>query len=111
MRPGKNRDGYFTTVEVEEQAKAAIAIVKDVWPDYDHVFVYDNTTTHKKRAEGALSARGMPMNPSGSRSKKHADANLLLEATRRDQDGKPVYDSSGHVIKDKIKMTGATFAD
>ncbi|KAJ7638251.1 hypothetical protein FB45DRAFT_1023051 [Roridomyces roridus] len=45
IRPGKNKDGYFTAVEVQEQAEAAIAIIKECWPKYDHIFVYDNATT------------------------------------------------------------------
>ncbi|KAJ6596323.1 hypothetical protein DFH09DRAFT_1272801 [Mycena vulgaris] len=67
MRPGKGRDGYFTSVEVLEQAAAARALVKELWPEFDHVFVYDNATTHKKRPEGSLSARAMPKGPSGTR--------------------------------------------
>ncbi|KAJ6614479.1 hypothetical protein B0H10DRAFT_2221215 [Mycena sp. CBHHK59/15] len=66
MRPGKARDGYFTSVEVLEQASAARALVKELYPEFDHVFVYDNATTHKKRTEGSLSARSMPKGPSGT---------------------------------------------
>ncbi|KAJ7445275.1 hypothetical protein FB451DRAFT_1412795 [Mycena latifolia] len=93
MRPGKGRDGYFTNVEVLEQAAAARALVKELYPDFDHVFVYDNATTHKKRSEGSLSARTMPKGPSGTR-KGFEASNFLVE---------------GNLAKEKIKMTGAYF--
>ncbi|KAF7293590.1 hypothetical protein MIND_01138000 [Mycena indigotica] len=65
MRPGKNKDGYFTGVEVEDQATAACSIVVNNWPDFEHIFVYDNASTHHKRSEAALTARGMPQKISG----------------------------------------------
>jgi hypothetical protein len=43
-----------------DQTAAAVAdlILREVYPaDYDHVFVYDNATAHKRRADGTLSAR------------------------------------------------------
>ncbi|KAJ7614318.1 hypothetical protein B0H17DRAFT_844093, partial [Mycena rosella] len=85
-------------------------LFKDLWPDSDHVFVYDNATTHKKCCEGLLSARGMPKAPSGTR-KGSESANFLVEINKRDPQGKPVYDSKGTLVKEKIKMTGAHFDD
>ncbi|KAF7327064.1 hypothetical protein MKEN_00281700 [Mycena kentingensis (nom. inval.)] len=67
MRPGKNKDGYFTSEGIEEQATIACTIATERWPEFDHVFVYDNATTHRKRSAGALSATGMPKFTSGSR--------------------------------------------
>jgi hypothetical protein len=110
MRPGKGRDRYFTSVEVLEQAAAARALVKELWPDFDHVFVYDNATTHKKRSEGSLSARSMPKGPSGTR-KGFESANFLVEVNKRDTEGKLTYDTHGNLVKEKIKMTGAHFSD
>ncbi|KAF7319999.1 hypothetical protein MKEN_00783800 [Mycena kentingensis (nom. inval.)] len=110
IRPGKNRDGYFTAEEVCAQANAAMDIVQRQWPDFDHVFIYDNATTHKKRPDGALGARAMPKFPSGSRGK--GDANFLVEVNRRDPDGKLMYDTTTRsLLKEKIPMTGACFAD
>ncbi|KAJ7504647.1 hypothetical protein B0H11DRAFT_2187092 [Mycena galericulata] len=108
MRPGKGRDGYFTSVEVREQAAAACALVKELYPDFDHVFVYDNATTHKKRSEGSLSARNMPKGPSGTR-KGFEASNFLVEVNKRDTEGNQVYDTKGNLVKEKIKMTGAHF--
>nr|GAT48525.1 predicted protein [Mycena chlorophos] len=113
IRPGKNRDGYlqyFTAAEVCEQAEKAMRIVQQMWPEFDHVFIYDNATTHKKRPDGSLSARAMPKFPSGSRAK--SDANFLVEVNRRDAAGNLMYDTTTRaLLKDKIPMTGATFAD
>ncbi|TRM55594.1 hypothetical protein BD626DRAFT_577096 [Schizophyllum amplum] len=98
MRPGKNKDGYFTAEDIEKQAMDAIDICDAQWPDCDHVFVYDNATTHRKRKEGCLSARYMPKNRSGTRAtryKKAEDVNFLVTVNTRDS----------------IQMTGATFED
>ncbi|KAF7310123.1 hypothetical protein MIND_00385700 [Mycena indigotica] len=103
---GKNRDGYFTTAKVLAQAEKAMAIVKAAWPEYNHVFVYDNATTHRKQADGALSAQAMPKSTSGSRSSKNPDANFLVEINQC-VDGHLVYDMKGCLVKDKIKMTAA----
>jgi transposase len=110
MRPGKGCDGYFTSVEVREQAAAARALVKELYPDFDHVFVYDNATTHKKRSEGSLSARGMPKGPSGTRT-GFEHSNFLVEVHNCDTEGKQLYDTKGNLVKEKIKMTGAHFED
>ncbi|KAG6838088.1 hypothetical protein C0991_001913, partial [Blastosporella zonata] len=60
FRPGKNRDGWFDSGDVLKQVEIAIEITKTDYPDYEHIFVYDNAPTHLKRADGALSARKMP---------------------------------------------------
>ncbi|KAE9389761.1 hypothetical protein BT96DRAFT_754884, partial [Gymnopus androsaceus JB14] len=57
--PGKNRDGYFTHEDVIQQAKDAMDILPEFGPDMEHIFIFDNATTHKKRADEALSARHM----------------------------------------------------
>jgi hypothetical protein len=48
FRPGKNRDGYFTNEEILAQLSKAMTILKRDYPDEDHVFVFDNATTHLK---------------------------------------------------------------
>ncbi|KAJ6613395.1 hypothetical protein B0H10DRAFT_1711524, partial [Mycena sp. CBHHK59/15] len=64
MKPGKNKNGYFTNNEIRQQAKDAMDILKEFYPDKEHVFVYDNATTHLKRPEGSLSATKMTKGPS-----------------------------------------------
>ena len=62
FKPGKNCDGYFTNEDIQEQAQDAMDIVLECYLQFDHVFIYDNATTHLKRPEDSLSARQMPKN-------------------------------------------------
>jgi hypothetical protein len=39
-----------------EQANYAINILQEFYPNFEHVLIYDNATTHLKHAEDALSA-------------------------------------------------------
>jgi hypothetical protein len=64
FKAGKARDGYFTNEDILVQAAKAMEILKKDYPDEDHVLVFDNATTHLKRADDALSARKMPKGPS-----------------------------------------------
>ncbi|THU98051.1 hypothetical protein K435DRAFT_661731 [Dendrothele bispora CBS 962.96] len=81
FRPGKNRDGYFTSEDIKDQARAAMDLVEELYPEYEHVFIYDNATTHLKREDGALSARKMTKGPS---------ANFFTSVQARDDQGKPI---------------------
>jgi hypothetical protein len=103
MRPGKNKDGYMTNADVEEQAQAAMDILTEYYPAYEHVFVYDNAMTHLKRADGALSACKMPKNTSSHKT------NWLVEVTAHDSNGKPIYKSCVKLSKVKVQMEDATF--
>lgn len=64
---GKHRDGYWTNNDVCEQLKAAIELAKKEFPQYDHIFVYDNAPTHTKKSPTAPSARPMTKNVSDLR--------------------------------------------
>ncbi|KAF8748767.1 hypothetical protein RHS01_10591 [Rhizoctonia solani] len=55
-----NRDGWFTSARVVKQLEDAVKIVQEVYPEYTHVFVYDNAPSHTKRPEDAISAQSMP---------------------------------------------------
>ncbi|CDO71461.1 hypothetical protein BN946_scf184909.g55 [Trametes cinnabarina] len=59
FRAGKNRDGYFDNDDIIAQITQATLILDKYYPDEDHVFVFDNATTHLKRPPDALSARRM----------------------------------------------------
>ncbi|KAH7333732.1 hypothetical protein B0J17DRAFT_631846 [Rhizoctonia solani] len=60
FRPGSGRDGYFKCNKVVEQLRNAIKIVKDTFPEYTHIFIYDNAPSHTKCPNNAISARRMP---------------------------------------------------
>jgi len=49
FKPGKNCDGYFTNENILEQTQLAMEIVKKYYPGDNHVFIFDNVTTHLKR--------------------------------------------------------------
>ena len=104
FKPGKNRDGYFSNEDIIEQANDAIDILKEHYPEFDHVLIYDNATTHLKRAEDALSARKMPKNTPKS------GMNWGIEVTKRNPiTGKPVHCPNGSLEKIKILMQDARF--
>src|SRR6266487_1108564 len=75
FKAGKSRDGYFTNEEIIKQAHSAMDILSRHYPDEDHVFIFDNATTHLKRADDALSARKMPKDIS------KPDSNFGVERT------------------------------
>lgn len=102
MKLGKNRDGYFDADDIMEQAEAAMAILEEDYPEYEHILVYDNATIHLKQPDGSLSALKMPLKPS---------KNFMVDISQRGADGKLVYDSLGKVLKTKIRMHGVEFHD
>jgi hypothetical protein len=76
----------------------------DVYPEFDHVLIYDNVTTHLKRAEDALSARKMLKNIPKS------GMNWGIEVTKRNPiTGKPVHHPDGSLEKIKILMQDGCF--
>ncbi|KAJ2923570.1 hypothetical protein H1R20_g13522, partial [Candolleomyces eurysporus] len=80
LRPGKNRDGYMSNDDILEQATLAMKLVHELYPNENHLFVYDNATTHLKRPDASCSARKMPKNPK----------ELLVEVPISDSDGKTI---------------------
>lgn len=104
FKPGKGRDGYFTSDEVIDQANKAMDVF-DQYPEEVHAAVYDNAKTHQKRAEDAPSARHMPKNiPKDG-------MNWGVDVTMRDGSGRPVHAPDGSVRKVKVQMRGAHFRD
>ncbi len=106
MHPGKNKDGYFTNVNICEQADEAMAILYEFYPQYEHSLIYDNASTHLKYVPDALSTRNMPKNI------PKEGSNWEVETTLRDPvTGAIVYDFKGSPVKIKVRMANATFAD
>lgn len=90
MHPGENRDGYITNQDICDQLVLAIGLAKAKYPEAEHIFIYDNATTHTKRRDDALSACQMTLKPS---------ANFGVASTGPNGD------------KVKIRMANAKFAD
>jgi len=64
------------------------------YQEEDHLFIFDNVTTHLKRAEGSQSAMWMTKGPS---------ANFFVEVNDIGEDGK--------ILKKKIPMANGHFSD
>ncbi|RDB19555.1 hypothetical protein Hypma_013355 [Hypsizygus marmoreus] len=102
FKAGKARDGYFDNENIRAQAAIAMDILSKWFPDEDHVLVFDNATTHVKRAEGSLSAMKMPKGPSEV---------FGVEVNVMGADGKPVYGPDGKILKKKVPMGNGKFVD
>jgi hypothetical protein len=105
IRPGVNRDGYFTNSDILAQATIAMDIFQKCYPHDDHVFVFDNAPTHLKRSDTALSARKMPLGTS------KVDKNWLVETPSLNEFGKPLFGPNGKKLMRKVPMADGTFAD
>ncbi|KIM58662.1 hypothetical protein SCLCIDRAFT_16731 [Scleroderma citrinum Foug A] len=66
FKAGKTQDGYFTNDDIVAQTGRAMDVLSKHYTNKDRVFIFDNTKTHLKRANDALSARKMPKFPSES---------------------------------------------
>jgi len=86
--------------EILEQVKEAMEIVKESYPDDNHLFIYDNATTHLKCADDALSARKMPKFPSEM---------WGIEVNKLHPNGKQVFTDDGKYAKMKIRVGDGTF--
>ena len=105
LKPGRSRGGYFTNKDFLKQTERAMDILQAHYPNDDHILIFDNATTHLKRSDDALSARNMP------KFTPKAGTNWGPETNVIGDDGKPVYGPDGKVMKTKIQMADATFAD
>lgn len=102
FKAGKNRNGYFTNDDILNQANNAMDILAKHFPNENHVLVFDNATTHAKRADGALSASKMPKNISNK---------FLVEVNVHNEARQLVYSPNRKIMKKKIRMEDAQFAD
>lgn len=105
FKAGVNREGYFTNADIITQVKRSMDILEKHYPHEDHVFIFDNATTHTKRADNALSARHMPKGTS------KPGANWGVETPVRDSHGKPLYHSNRKIMKMKVHMKDGQLPD
>ncbi|KAG9224502.1 hypothetical protein CCMSSC00406_0002347 [Pleurotus cornucopiae] len=101
FKAGKNREGYFTNEDILAHAKKAMDILTQHYPNEEHILVFDNATTHLKRADDALSARKMPKGTS------KLGKNWGVDVTAISPDGSALYDPSGKLIRTKANMCHA----
>lgn len=105
LKVGKSREGYFTNKDVLKQTQTAMDILQAHYPNKDHILIFDNAATHLKRPDKALSAWNMP------KFIPKEGANWGPETTKISENGKPVYGPDGKVLKVKIHMADAKFAN
>jgi hypothetical protein len=106
FRAGKARQGYFTNAEILEHAVKAMSILEKHFPNEDHVLIFDNATTHMKRADNSLSARKLSKLPT-----KEGNPLFGVETVKLSNEGKPLYRPNGKIEKEKVRMTDAKFKD
>ncbi|KAF8593236.1 hypothetical protein BDV93DRAFT_566760 [Ceratobasidium sp. AG-I] len=110
FRAGKQRDGYFCNDDVVEQLEHAIEIAKSRYPNKDHLFIFDNATTHTKLPDNApvvskmtlgpsQNVKGEMIGPSGEKIKVKMAPAQFLDGTPQD-----LYYPANHPIE---KLRGA----
>ncbi|KIK21673.1 hypothetical protein PISMIDRAFT_12162 [Pisolithus microcarpus 441] len=102
FRAGKSCDGYYSSNDILKQATQAMDILEKHFLGEDHIFIFDNATTHLKHAENALSAHHMPKNPSKS---------WGPDAVVRDGGRKPIMGPDNKPVKTKVLMAPGCLHD
>ena len=100
FQAGKAREGYFNNENIRAHLKAAAEILKQDYPDEDHVLIFNNAKTYVKRPDGPLSALRMPKGPT---------PNFMVDVNDVGEDGKPKYTEKGKIQKKKIRMSNGNF--
>jgi hypothetical protein len=101
FKAGKTRDGYFTAELIQAQTEKAMDLLQKWYPEFKHVFIFDNVTTHLKHPDTAPSACKMTK---GRSETFGVDVNVEV-------DGKPVYLPNGKPKKMRVKMGPGRFTD
>jgi hypothetical protein len=105
FKAGANQEGYFTNQDILEHARQAMGILENYRPNEKHALVFDNATTHLKRADDALSARHMPKNTPKEGSNWGVEVNMIGD------NGKPIYGPDRKLLKRTVPMANGFFAD
>lgn len=90
FKAGKDHDGCLTNDDIITQLESAINILQKHYPDKNHIFIYDNATTHQKWENSALSASKMTKGPSNK---------FFVEVNIFGENGKLVYAPNGKLLK------------
>ncbi|KIK80726.1 hypothetical protein PAXRUDRAFT_157910, partial [Paxillus rubicundulus Ve08.2h10] len=98
---GKSWDGYYSCDDVLAQTSKAMDLLMKHYPDYNHLFVFDNAPTHLKCADDALSAHNMPKGIQG----------WGVDVTMKDDAGKVMYGPNGKPLKTKVQMANGRLSN
>ncbi|KAG6905163.1 hypothetical protein DXG01_004461 [Tephrocybe rancida] len=101
FKAGKAREGYFTSESIQQQTEKAMAILEKWYPQFEHVLIFDNATTHTKHPDDAPSTRKMTKSP---------PVTFGCEVTV-EVNGKPANGTNGKPQKKCVKMVPGQMAD
>ena len=96
IRPGKNRDGYFTSDEVLEQANAVMDLCQELWPDSSFMTM--------QRLMSSVPRMHFLLVKCQRISQKVMGIGWL-----KPSNGMRIKDAAGNPMKEKIRMADATF--
>ncbi|KAG2357755.1 hypothetical protein BDR07DRAFT_1490342 [Suillus spraguei] len=102
FKAGKGWDGFFTMDNIIAHAKLAMDILDKYFPHDDHILIFDNATTHVKRADDTPAARNMPKNPSKTWGPM---------VTTKDMHGNVMHDANGKPLKSKMQLADTHLID
>ncbi|KAH9948611.1 hypothetical protein B0H21DRAFT_777826 [Amylocystis lapponica] len=105
FKAGIGRDGYFINENIVAQAHRMMDVAVKLYPRKRHRAAYDNAPTHRKRPDGALSARKMPRNV------PKEGTNWLIEVSQIGDNGQPVYGPDRKPLKMKVRMGDGQFSN
>lgn len=72
MEYGKNKEGYFESKKFLEQVRGALQIASYLWPDHEHVWVFDHSGVHKRMSDDALNTNKMNLSDGGKQTRMHS---------------------------------------
>jgi hypothetical protein len=105
FKAGKQCEGYFTNKDILNHASSVMDILDIDYSHEDYVLVFDNTTTHLKHEEDALSATKMPkFTPKVGR-------NWGVKVDELDEDCNTIHGTDGKVLKIQVRIDNAKFTD
>ncbi|EKM48179.1 uncharacterized protein PHACADRAFT_203143 [Phanerochaete carnosa HHB-10118-sp] len=107
FRAGKDKDGYFTHENIIKQVTHAMKILQKHNSCDQHIFVFDNATTHRKHANNALFATHMSMSPTKKRNRIWSiNVSDINEVT-----GRVKLSPRGKQLKKHVHIADRRFAD
>ena len=69
LENGVNKEGFWNNDRFMKQVQKTVTIFESVHPEYQGVFIFDNSPNHTKMPEDALNVNVMNVNPGGNQPK------------------------------------------
>ena len=90
IEPGKNDDGYWDYNHMVLQMEDCWDVANALLPQFDHIFLFDASSGHRKKREDGLDAREMSMKFGGSQPKMRDTVIMDDYYPFEHKDGSPV---------------------